>query len=467
MTFFKNIFFFMVVALLHNGAMASSDIIEADSSLPAPEEKKNGYSYGLSISDKQAQKLVQKFGPFVYLHPKDKYFPSSVKDYVEKSYIQCYEDKNAKKLVFTEKYEDPTLDTLATLADEKDGGRNCRIILKNKKKDLVGSLPLRDGRITAPAYVNIYEANSNYYILQFAFFYPYNGPTIGLGKLIPIGAHEGDWEHLDVHVVRSKGGKNFEVKRVHYAAHQQFRGGMRELGQFEFFQKHPVAYSALHGHGSLPKPTKLDGNLDSAKKSNHVWDCGKYHEIVAINGKPLEGEGWVRFKGSYGETQQGKNNFFCNSPGGPMWQGWWRMKGRTTYNLIDDLGDDNSSLPIKNKKGKGTRSFIYECPSRLAEDFCVEFVQENDNDYDGDIPPFKIIQGNVLRKVVGTKTLYKSQDAFKLTKSGKTYKYCFKRPKKTHLEKIKFIWATEEVPPIDLGLKVTGFEYVGEDKEIN
>lgn len=445
---------------------------------------KNPY-IGLPISEDKIRKLIKKFGPIVYFHPKEKYFPESVKDYVNKSKVICCENIRLKKLncpntVENPTFENPTLDTLAELAKtRKDRGGNCLVVLKDKKLGYRGSTPDRDGRITAPAYVSVYQVKPDYYILQFAYFYSYNGPTIKLGK-IKIGTHEGDWEHMDVHVVKGKSG-SFHLKRVHYAAHQQFKGDMYEMHQFPMSGTHPIAYAALYGHASLPIETsrkflKMDANLDVTKKSKYIWDCSKHYQLVAINGNPVPGKEWIEFDGPYGETQEGRNNLFANSPKGLSDARWLRRENRDLYNLVDDNRNDKEAgkgLLIRNdqekgqegKKGKGTRSFVYESPSRLSSNFCLSFFSETENKYvnDRDLPPFKIVQKQYggLKK----KTLFRSGDAFPLTKKDVTYKYCFVRPQKTHLEKMKFIWATDEVPTQQYRVRLLGFEFLGEENE--
>jgi len=54
-------------------------------------------------------------------------------------------------------------------------------------------------------------------------------------------------EHMDVHVVRPVSTKHFKIKRVHYAANQQFRSGMYDFGQgFTLLGNQPIAYTALY-----------------------------------------------------------------------------------------------------------------------------------------------------------------------------------------------------------------------------
>ncbi|MEI8321236.1 MAG: hypothetical protein WCG05_04435 [Alphaproteobacteria bacterium] len=90
---------------------------------------------------------------------------------------------------------------------------------------------------------------------------------------------------------------------------------------------------------------------------------------------------------------------------------------------------------------------------------------KQDGSSQNDVPPFKVFQGSSLG--VGKKVMYRSENAMSVTKAGTAYQYCFQRPKKTHLDRMKFVWTTDDVPSENLGLKVTGFEYLGEMKEIN
>ncbi|MDC0348789.1 Vps62-related protein [Alphaproteobacteria bacterium] len=437
----------------------------------SPNSLGNSAFEGLSLSEKKIRDLIRQFGPIIYFHPKEKYFPESVELFADKAYIECFtEQKKGKKIkrTSTAKY---TSDIRKNLSSLPNNGRSCVFALPKSVKKLGGlrGAPLTsDGKIRVPSYVHVFELRPDYYILQFVFFYAHNGPTIGRGKLA-LGDHEGDWEHMDVHVRKHK--KEWGISRVHYAAHQQFRGGMYKPGEFPKMGTHPIAYAAKYGHASLPRETRLDENLDTTKKSKYVWNCGSHYKIFAINGVPLNSEAWwVKFSGRWGNTREGFNNVTSNSPDGPYYARWFREKvphgttNKRTYNLIDnpDAGL-NGGVRMLRKPKKGTRPFIFESPSRLNHNFCVEFFMEDGKElipWATSVPPFKISHSEYfgLKK----KTLYRSENSFEITKDkkyGKKYRYCFKRPKKTQIKGTFISWKGKEVPISDLVVKLTGFEF--------
>lgn len=434
-------------------------------------------NFGTTLSNQEIHGLIQKFGPVVYFHPKEKYFPDSIEQFSKQAYIECFsEEKKGKKVKRTslERYDNDIRKNLSGLSN--DESKNCVFALfpqAIKEKAFYGKKPEADGAITAPCYVHVFELRPNYYILQFVYFYPYNGPTVGFGKL-SLGTHEGDWEHMDVHVEKRNG--QWQIAQTHYAAHQQFKGGMYTPGKFIEENGHPVAYAAKYGHASVVRETFLDSNLDTTKKSKYRWDCSQNYEIFAVNGEPLMAHAWwANFKGRWGKTREGFNSSCCNSPTGPLEARWFRRHGEEqtsqfkTYNLIANPDVGVGGVAMASKPKKGTRSFIFESPSRLNHNFCVEFFMEGGEEgkglpggllpWSGNVPDFKIKQKQSLG--LQNKTLYRSEEAFEIKKAkkyGRDFKYCFKRPMTTQLKKVSVVWK-DNPAPIPLVVKLTGFEF--------
>ncbi|MFN7662853.1 MAG: Vps62-related protein [Alphaproteobacteria bacterium] len=442
--------------------------------------EKQGLSYPSSnssgFSDKKSEMtdLIRRFGPIVYFHPQERYFPDSIESFANKAYVECFtEEKRGKKVKQTSvlRHDNDIPSTLKGLSQSE----SCIFALKEeeiKKKAYRGQSPASDGSITAPCYVHVFKLRPNYYILQFIYFYPYNGPTVGIGKLT-LGTHEGDWEHMDVHIEKRNG--DWTIARVHYAAHQQFKGGMYEPGKFPEENGHPLAYAAKYGHASLPRQVWLDGNLDTTKKSKYRWNCSENYKIFAVNGRPWPDDAWwANFKGRWGKTREGLNSSCCNSPTGPLEAKWFRRHGEKerskfkTYDLIDKPDKSTGGVFMLSRPKKGTRSFVYEAPSRLNENFCVEFFEE-EGDEEGiskvlepskkPIPNFKIIQKQALG--LRSKALYRSEEAFPINdteKYGRNFNYCFKRPKRNRVKNMSIVWR-DEPASVPLVVKLTGFEF--------
>ncbi len=444
------------------------------------------YTRGM-LPEKEIHGLIERFGPVVYFHPKEKYFPDSVEHYADRAFIQCYttERKKGKKvIIYNQVYGTNPIDAKPgvpytavsnireTLASLPNNGRGCdfRLTKEARKGDGFYGLPLAsDGSVVAPCYVHFVQKRPDYCIIQFIYFYAYNGPTVKLNKL-EVGIHEGDWEEMDVHLTWAKG--DWSIKRVHYAAHQQRRGRMHQgaqqatrstnasLAEFPTEGEHPVAFAAQWGHASVHEETRLNQNLDTTKRSKYRWECSKHYHLFAINGVPFEADKWwANYFGCWG----------YDGPGGPLNASWFIKPDRKFYNLIDDP-DTNGGVTLPNKQKGRTRPFIFEIPGRLNNNFCVEFFVEGGEEGKGqegsllpwsaEVPPFRIKQRQALG--LRQKTFSKSEDAFKIEKKkhGRNFKYCFKRPvSKNQIWNQTYVSWKDKAAPLPLVVKITGFEF--------
>lgn len=92
--------------------------------------------------------------------------------------------------------------------------------------------------------------------INYLTLYAYNGPYRlgGLGA-VQVGAHDGDWEHWTARVAWPSG----ELLGAWHSAHRA-RDGCWESGERvlrDAISQRPVAYVALHGHGTYPRPGRV------------------------------------------------------------------------------------------------------------------------------------------------------------------------------------------------------------------
>jgi Vacuolar protein sorting-associated protein 62 len=450
---------------------------------PAASKRAEKYTRGM-LERSEIERLIQRFGPIVYFHPKEKFFPDEVGHYADISYIRCYteERKGGKKVLkYHQVYATSPADAMpgvpfkqisdirTALAALPNKGRNCefRLTKEARKGDGYYGLPLDpDGSVVAPCYVHFVQMRPDQCIIQFIYFYAYNGPTVKLNKL-EIGIHEGDWEEMDVHLGWTKG--DWKIKRVHYAAHQQRRGRMHRgaqeasrstsaaLAEFPTEGEHPVAFAAQWGHASVHEETRLNQNLDTTKKSKYRWDCSKHYHLFAINGVPFESDRWwADYLGTWG----------YDGPGGPLNASWFITPSKRFYNLIDDP-DATGGVMLPNKKKGKTRPFIFEIPGRLNNNFCVEFFEDGSPEGQSgnfvpvqEVPHFRVRQKQTFG--LRQKTFAKSEDAFEINKKkhGKNFKYCFNRPiSKNQMWSNTYVSWKDQPAVAPLLVRITGFEY--------
>ena len=249
-----------------------------------------GSAYGVSFS--KALDLSKKHAPVVILYG-DSFTPCAVEEYIEKCKLWGAQKKmiadvgriSADHLKQADKdsYLDP-------VSSENYQGAEI------KGKSLFSLFKKNNGRLTAPVYVNVHEKKEGGYLLQYWFFYPYNGDIV-----LKIGTHEGDWEHVDVHLDR-----NEKLTQVFFARHRQaVHGAMHEAKDLEMRDGHFVVYSARHGHASYAHHHIINKSLDLLNKNGPQWKT--WENVVLIDDQP-----WAMFKGRWGKDQ--------NSPRGPRMQ---------------------------------------------------------------------------------------------------------------------------------------------------
>lgn len=272
------------------------------------------FSYA-DMSPQARADLIRKYAPLVKLHSHEDYFPSSVPWFLNQSAL-------VKKNPETQKNE--------TVQDGLKSADLTRlqgdfITPQGKSSDIARVFrgeELNGKEVQAPCYVNLVE-KPNGAVIQYLFFYPFNGEILGvlegIDKLFntKIGAHQGDWEHIDVHVTKDDRG-GYRVSTLYYARHRASQdGSYYDPNEVKFYEDtHPIVYASLRGHASYPRPFTINGKLDQTSDHGASWRTWERDRLVDVGSvaQPTPGNEWIQFRGTWGEK----------GPATPSHQGWWR-----------------------------------------------------------------------------------------------------------------------------------------------
>lgn len=266
------------------------------------------------LDAQEVQKMIKDFAPLVYLKSTDDCRPSSVEYFMERAALYSKEGQLIS--------ENPDA---ALLAQHEGDGAYLQ-----KTSRLKQGAPIENNQAHAPVYVNFVpeakDGKVDKAVIQYYFFYPYNGHTSAVahglrkaGLPIPDGAHQGDWEHVNIHVCRGSDGA-FEVDEAFYSAHRPKRHGeYAQADQMRFEEGHPVVFAAQHGHASYPKEFKGPNRLlDSVDSKGPVWKTWEQPCLMAMGDPkdPAPGAEWLNFNGHWGK----------GGPRTPAFQGQWRKE---------------------------------------------------------------------------------------------------------------------------------------------
>ncbi|MFW5965926.1 MAG: Vps62-related protein [Persicimonas sp.] len=230
---------------------------------------------------------VERHAPEVRFHPQERYFPSSVEWFLDK-----------------------------TAVDEPPGPASSpddRLVVSPE----ADAEKVRAGNLKgARAYVHTKSApgGERAVDIQYWFFYPYSGPVMD-GPAG--GAHEGDWEHVTVRTDESRR----RIRRVYFAAHDSEGRWVEPPGLRMSHDGHPIVYSARYGHASYPRPGLQSRGMlpgDRTADGGARWETWRSLAVVAEDGRPTPEHRWLEFPGSWGRT----GSLFA-APQSPLHQDYW------------------------------------------------------------------------------------------------------------------------------------------------
>lgn len=308
----------------------------------------------LDCHDENRKNLINKFAPLVYLHSREQYFPSKIEWFLERTELRVRIINTGEETNFTFPKENGEVNVIAKKGDteyiliKSPNSKELEMydekfndtLRENSRLDFYFYLaPYNERRMEVRKGMNIETDKISYYanfiprsdesiFIQFFFFYPFNGPF----SLINIGYHEGDWEHVDVHI--AKDGSEYKLCHLYYSYH-----GDKDTGECVYREEilttedgHPVVYSAIPGHACYPttKPKYL--NLYDQRDEGFKWKPYSYEGIVDVTSdSPSENNEWIKFIGSWGEMF----SFGC-CPRQPFACNYSLKKGKEYTNILED-----------------------------------------------------------------------------------------------------------------------------------
>lgn len=256
--------------------------------------------------------LIRKYGPLYRIHPHELYRPTSVEWFVPR----C-------TLVNNTTGEKRTGITAASLPTD---GTHYSLEINDPST-------YRGDFSVAKAYVHAKAVNAATTDIQFWFFYAYNGHGTarvktftfggaslhsGNASLQPLGAHQGDWEHITIRF------NNFSHLPEYVYMAQHSGGVWLPWGDVEKLGEQVIVYSSLNGHASYPHtgenysehkkipdtnwtPLGLDFKLRNDTAAGPVvLDSAKSFQIIDANylkGAAPPVPHWVNFRGRYGKKE--------------------------------------------------------------------------------------------------------------------------------------------------------------------
>lgn len=226
----------------------------------------------------QMHTLVKKYGPVVFFHPEETFFPSSVSWLFENG-----------QLLYRRGVEAPQQITINGSNLPQGGSNDKEYWLDFPKEDGVVQR-LRQGDLQSTmAYVHFKPAlGGTYTDVAIWLFYPLNGPiTVKVGALnmpLKYGEHVGDWEHFTLRVSNFTG----ELWKVYFSQHSG--GQWVNASDLEHIEGNRIAvYAAKSGHATFPHAGNfLEGDRklgvgirNDASRSKYFLDTSRKYQIVA------------------------------------------------------------------------------------------------------------------------------------------------------------------------------------------
>ncbi|KIW86569.1 hypothetical protein Z517_01967 [Fonsecaea pedrosoi CBS 271.37] len=256
----------------------------------------------------QVHKVIRLYGPILNLHPEEKYFNTSVEDFL--SHCTLVDKKTKTRL------PSPKIGQLPQKGDDN------QFYLELSADGKKGDFPI------AKAYVRAFwQSGMPYTDLQFWFFNAYNGPgTLHIDGLVmdsitssgdinvsPLGEHVGDWEMCMVRVDNS----TLKIISIWLSQHSkgQFFTGDQLDRAFKFQGTQPIIFSSRNGHanfaraGSNPTESKKIGGIpagfdffvrNDTAISELKMDCSKKYDLVSADWLGVKSPAWVTYPFRWG-----------------------------------------------------------------------------------------------------------------------------------------------------------------------
>ncbi|KNA17512.1 hypothetical protein SOVF_079250 [Spinacia oleracea] len=242
--------------------------------------KNSKWQHGMPNLD-QIHALIHHYGPTIFFHPKEVYFPSSVSWFFKHGALLF------KKAAGESSTGEPIN---ADGSNLPGGGSNDGEYWLDCPCDDRRKVLMRGNLESTQLYVHVKPAlGGTFTDIAMWVFSPFNGPaTLKIGptniSLRKTGEHVGDWEHFTLRISNFTG----ELHSVYFSQHS---GGVWiSACDLEFIEgNRAILYSSRSGHASFPHPGNyLQGSSslgvgirNDCSRSNFWLDSSSRYQIVA------------------------------------------------------------------------------------------------------------------------------------------------------------------------------------------
>ncbi|MBK8096284.1 MAG: Vps62-related protein [Planctomycetes bacterium] len=265
---------------------------------------------------------IALYAPVVYLHPLENWFPMDPAEFIRRARFRHHRgwqsDQGFHRITqqwvttnsHAAEYYDIPNNVLAayTLHGNGENRRprdsNCGDSYNVFLETDANQAGVADPNRTVPVFYT-YRRDGSWHKIQYWWFFGYNQTPV------PGIAHQGDWEHVTVHVY------NGAARSVYFAAHEG--GTTRQAGGFAVVGRRPVVYLAAGTHaaywtsGLQSYPIGLGLSFVDFTGTGRRWE-------TALNLRPLATQPWKDFAGAWGEVG---NLGTTTGPLGP----WFKRNG--------------------------------------------------------------------------------------------------------------------------------------------
>ncbi|KAL2900293.1 Vacuolar protein sorting-associated protein 62 [Bienertia sinuspersici] len=247
----------------------------------------------------QIHALIHHYGPTIFFHPKEVYFPSSVSWFFRNGALLHKAGQSTCEPIDNEGSNLPS------------GGTNDREYWLDFPADDQREVLKRGNLESAQVYAHVKPAlGGTFTDIAMWIFSPFNGPaTIKIGPanlcMSRTGEHVGDWEHYTLRISNFNG----ELHSVYFSQHS---GGVwMNAYDLEFIEgNRTVIYCSKHGHACYPHPgTYIQGSSslgigirNDCSRSNFCLDSNTRYQIVAAEylGAAVTEPCWLQFMREWG-----------------------------------------------------------------------------------------------------------------------------------------------------------------------
>lgn len=260
------------------GTFCCSSTLDAAFDIPIASLKNTASTFSSMPNADQIHALMSSFGPVIYFHPNETFFPSSVTWFFDQGALLYKKGMEIPEKVAFDGSNLPV------------GGLNDGEHWIGLPDGDVAEMVKKGDLASAKGYVQVKPMlGGTFTDLVIWIYYPFNGPStakvgmvdVPLGK---IGEHVSDWEHVTLRISNFNG----HLRKVYFAQHS---GGLWvNASELEYAHGNNAAvYASRHGHASYPHPGLVlqggkqlgVGIRNDTGQSVYSLDTGKKYEIVS------------------------------------------------------------------------------------------------------------------------------------------------------------------------------------------